>query len=156
WWTQIVSYRDFQAHLETQSFRTVQVPAIRGKILDRNGVPLAESRPEYSVSLYLEDLRKRFDSAYTNDAAGVRRDLAARAANGDKRLARKWPPIERPPFTSTTLIKSNLAAQPRMRVVPNMVGNISAPRRKQLPSDPADFIRHYKKRLALPYSLVPS
>src|SRR5712671_888723 len=40
WWVQIVSVKDFQAHLEMQSFRTVRMPAVRGKILDRNGVVL--------------------------------------------------------------------------------------------------------------------
>ena len=37
WWVQVVSARDYQANLETQSFRTVRIPAVRGKILDRNG-----------------------------------------------------------------------------------------------------------------------
>ena len=62
WWVQIVSVKDFQAHLEMQSFRTVRMPAVRGKILDRNGTVLAENRPVYNVSLYLEELRKDFDA----------------------------------------------------------------------------------------------
>ena len=64
WWVQVVSARDYQEHLETQSYRSVRIPAERGKILDRNGVVLAENRPAYNVSLYLEDLRKQFDVAY--------------------------------------------------------------------------------------------
>src|SRR5947208_11152950 len=64
WWVQIVSSRDYQAHLETQSFRTVRIPAVRGKILDRNGNALAENRPAYSVSLYLEELREPFAKVY--------------------------------------------------------------------------------------------
>ena len=31
-----------------------RVPAVRGRILDRNGTPLAENRPSYDVNLYLE------------------------------------------------------------------------------------------------------
>ena len=31
WWVQIVSARDYQANLDTQSFRTVRIPAVRGK-----------------------------------------------------------------------------------------------------------------------------
>ena len=61
WWVQIVSFRDYQAHLETQSFRTVRVPAPRGRILDRNGVVLAENQPAYNISLYLEDLSNSFE-----------------------------------------------------------------------------------------------
>ena len=51
WWVQIVSTSDYQAHLEMQSFRTVRIPAVRGKILDRNGAVLAENRPSYNISL---------------------------------------------------------------------------------------------------------
>jgi len=29
WWVQVVSVRDFQAHLEMQSYRTVRMPAVR-------------------------------------------------------------------------------------------------------------------------------
>src|SRR6266436_5065220 len=65
WWVQIVSARDYQANLETQAFRTVRIPAVRGKILDRNGIILAENRPTYNVSLYLDELRKDFDAAYS-------------------------------------------------------------------------------------------
>jgi penicillin-binding protein 2 len=64
WWVQIVSSRQHQARLETQSFRTVRIPAVRGKILDRNGAVLAENQPVCNVSLYLEELRDRFKQEY--------------------------------------------------------------------------------------------
>ena len=64
WWVQVVSARDYEANLEAQSFRTVRIPAVRGRILDRNGVALAESRPTYNVSLYLEELDRSFRAAY--------------------------------------------------------------------------------------------
>ncbi|HEX4342624.1 MAG TPA: penicillin-binding transpeptidase domain-containing protein [Verrucomicrobiae bacterium] len=156
WWVQVVSYRDYQAHLETQSFRTVRIPAVRGKIFDRNGVALADSQPNYSVSLYLEDLRKRFDGVYTNDAAIVRRDLAMRIANEEKRVGHTLTPTERRPFLFDTLIKSNLVTQAHLQVVNGIVAQVSAALREQLPFDPKDFIQHYKTRLALPYPLVPS
>ncbi|HZI31031.1 MAG TPA: hypothetical protein VFF11_01750, partial [Candidatus Binatia bacterium] len=35
WWVQVVSSREYQTHLETQSYRTVRLPAARGKIYDR-------------------------------------------------------------------------------------------------------------------------
>src|ERR1051325_11477152 len=68
WWVQIVSGQDYQTHLETQAFRTVRIPAVRGKILDRNGFTIAENAPNYSVSLYLDDLRDDFRKEY----AGIR------------------------------------------------------------------------------------
>src|ERR1039458_4953388 len=61
WWVQVVSARDYQANRETQSFRTLRIPAVRGKILDRNGIALAENRTSYNVSLYLEELRRSFE-----------------------------------------------------------------------------------------------
>jgi len=156
WWVQVVSYKDYQAHLETQSFRTVRIPAIRGKILDRNGIALADSQPNYSVSLYLEDLRKQFEKVYTNDAGIVRSDLAARIASEEKRLGRKLTPAERSGFSFTTIIKSNLTANAHLQVVNSIVSRISAVLGEQLPFDADDFIKAYKTRLALPYPLVPS
>ena len=64
WWVQIASYRSYQAHLETQTYRSVRIPATRGKILDRNNNVLAENRPEYDVNLYFEDLRGQFRKEY--------------------------------------------------------------------------------------------
>src|ERR1051326_2200503 len=72
WWVQIVSARDYQESLETQSFRTVRIPAVRGRILDSNGYVLAENRPAYNISLYLEELRKPFDSAYLEELGRAR------------------------------------------------------------------------------------
>jgi penicillin-binding protein 2 len=72
WWVQVVSARDYQESLETQSFRTVRIPALRGSILDCNRNVLAENRPTYNVSLYLEELRKPFDAAYFQQLAQAR------------------------------------------------------------------------------------
>jgi len=65
WWVQIVSGQDYQQHLETQAFRTVRIPAVRGKIFDRNGQTLADNAPNYSVSLYLDDFRDDFKKEYS-------------------------------------------------------------------------------------------
>ena len=51
WWVQVVSTRDYQESLETQCFRTVRIPAVRGKILDRQGNVLAENRPSASGAI---------------------------------------------------------------------------------------------------------
>ena len=49
------SYLDSQ---ESQSLRRVRLPAVRGQILDRNGLCLAENRPDYGICIYLEELRR--------------------------------------------------------------------------------------------------
>jgi penicillin-binding protein 2 len=41
-----------------QSIRRVLLPAPRGRIFDRNGVCLADNRPEYCIAVYLEELRR--------------------------------------------------------------------------------------------------
>jgi penicillin-binding protein 2 len=60
WYVQVVSAKKYRASLEVQAFRTVRVPAMRGKILDRHGAVLVENQPSYNVALYLEELSRRF------------------------------------------------------------------------------------------------
>src|SRR2546428_8230681 len=60
WYVQVVSSRHFVKNLKSQTFRSVRIPAIRGKILDRNGIALADNRPAFNISLYLEELREPF------------------------------------------------------------------------------------------------
>src|SRR5512133_2991119 len=66
WYVQVVCARRYRADLQEQSLRIVRVPAIRGKILDRNGFALAENRPSYNVNVYLEEFRRHFRHEYTN------------------------------------------------------------------------------------------
>ncbi|MBL6764549.1 MAG: hypothetical protein ISQ14_06310 [Verrucomicrobiae bacterium] len=64
WYIQIVSSRHFEADLIGQATRTVRVPAVRGKILDRNGIALADNRPVFSLDLYLAELSEQFRANY--------------------------------------------------------------------------------------------
>jgi penicillin-binding protein 2 len=150
WWVQIVSARDYQANLETQSFRTVRIPAVRGKILDRNGVTLAENRPVYNVSLYLEELRDDFQKTYaqsrptkviTNHAAFWKRWLGA--SNVQTQLVK----LNRSQITALTW-------QAREQVASNVTQQISVRLQRPLPFDVTDFRRHYTNRLALPYPIA--
>src|SRR5215472_16207258 len=75
WWVQVVSTADYQANLETQSFRSVRIPAVRGKMLDRDGHVLAENRPSYNLCLYLEDLRKEFEAEGNKEINRARAEL---------------------------------------------------------------------------------
>jgi len=58
----------YQQHQDRQSVRSVRLPGTRGRILDRNGIPLAENRPSYCISLYLEELRRPGPVSKTVDA----------------------------------------------------------------------------------------
>src|SRR5258706_5502676 len=64
WWVQVVNGREYQSRLEAQSFRSVRVGAPRGRILDRNSVELANNRPSYDVSFYLEEMRKPINAEF--------------------------------------------------------------------------------------------
>ena len=155
WWVQIVSTREYQGHLEMQSYRTVRLPAIRGKILDRDGRPLAENRPRYNLSLYLDDLRKPFDTAYgqlrQQALASQKQALAAE----EKRLGRSLTKAERKQFTLTAAQREQYRQLARYRVASGIVSQISQDLEQPLTFDPAKFERDYKTRLALPYTVIP-
>jgi len=58
WQKQVLQHGEFISSHEKQSLRRVRLPAARGKIYDRNGVCLAENRPNYSIAIYVEELRQ--------------------------------------------------------------------------------------------------
>ena len=58
WNLQVAQGMEYQHRLTRQSLRSVRIPGMRGRILDREGVRLAENRPSYCVSLYVEELRR--------------------------------------------------------------------------------------------------
>src|SRR3954469_5666182 len=66
WYVQIVSQSKYAESQKIQSFRTVRVPAARGRILDRNGQVLADNQPRFNINLFLEDIRPQFTYEYTN------------------------------------------------------------------------------------------
>ena len=154
WWVQVVSARDYQANLETQSFRTVRIPAVRGKILDRNGVVLAENRPSYNVSLYLEELDKSFYAAYLAKArhfqAGLKRKQSELAKTLNRRLAKQ----ERRQFIFTSKQQARLRQQARYEVASNVVMQVSQRLEQPLWLNPTNFERHYQTRLALPCPIL--
>ena len=129
WYVQIVSTARFNEVRKDQSFRTVRLPASRGKILDRNGAVLAESRPSYQISLYLEDpaLREQFKSEY-------------RAARGRRRMTREQ--------------QVELARHTRYLVVSNKVAQLSQALGQPIGVSEAQFTRHYESSLALPFPVL--
>lgn len=152
WWVQIVSAREYRANLETQSVRTIRIPAVRGKILDRNGIALAENGPTYNISLYLEELSDQFKKEYR------------RLRNQQIKVVTNPVPIWKRMFgysgVRTQYIRLSRSAtddlvwQARNNVVSNEIFQISRDLRRPLNFDPRDFKRHYLTRLALPYPVA--
>ena len=150
WWVQVVSARDYQANLETQSFRTVRIPAVRGKILDRNGFALAENRPTYNVSLYLEELRRPFDAAYAEEVARARAALSS-SKNSRQKAQPRLTKEERKQFALHAKEKNLLRQKARWEVASNVVSPNQPAFGQPLTLDATNFERHYETRLALPF-----
>jgi len=156
WWVQVVSARMYESHLETQSYRTVRIPAVRGKILDRNGHVLAENRPSYNLSLYLDDLRQPFYLAYSNYLKSARVSQQQGIAAQEKRTGRTLTKAERKQFTLKPEQLGQMHELSRDRVAAGVVAEVAQWLGQPLSFDPAKFNRHYDTRLALPYPVLPN
>ena len=153
WWVQVVSARDYQANLETQSFRTVRMPAVRGRILDRNGIALAENRPTYNVGLYLEELRSAVSTGAIRRTRPARSELTP-TERPEQRLGRTLTGKSASMFVLTLKEKGPDAAGARYDVASNVVQQVSQRLRQPLSLNPTNFARHYETRLALPYPVL--
>lgn len=58
WFIQLGQGNLYRFSQEQQSARRVRLPAVRGKIVDRNGICLADNQPDYGICVYLEELRR--------------------------------------------------------------------------------------------------
>jgi penicillin-binding protein 2 len=129
WWVQIISYRQYSENQKAQSFRTVRIPGIRGKILDRRGLALAENQPSYNVILYVDELRAEFKKEWTRTRPprGTKLALAQRRA---------------------------LEAQARYRVASNAVQQVASLLQQPVSFGMDKFLQHYTNQLALPLTLL--
>jgi penicillin-binding protein 2 len=137
WYVQVISRKKYEDSLKIQSFRTVPVPAVRGKILDRNGLLLADNEPRFNVNLFLEDLPRLFNFEYTNS---VRKEFLQ--LSGAIKLDR----------TNVALLRE----EARYRVVSNIVSKVSWAVGYPLTLDPKAFAQHYANQLALPLKIFPT
>lgn len=128
WYVQVFSSKKFADSLEDQAVRTVRIPAVRGKILDRSGQAFAENRPTYNVELYLAELGKHFNAEYMRiRPAGARLTRA-------EREALEW------------------AA--RYNVVSNITSQVGDWLQQPQVIDQKKFQRHYNEVRALPISIL--
>src|SRR6185295_7967223 len=136
YYVQIVSQEKYENSQKIQSFRTVRVPAARGRIFDRNGNVLADNQPRYNINLFLEDIRSQFTYEYTNSV--VKEFFAVH---------------QRKPKTEAE--RSEVARTARYRVASNIVRQISS---AVLPLPlvlvPAAFEKHYAEKRAIPMPIV--
>lgn len=160
WKVQIMSRAKYRERQENQSFRTVRVPAMRGKILDRNGRELAGNRPRYRLDLYLDELRPQFEAEYRRLKAGLQAaKLRARPA-GDEGGFTAWlrSKLSRQPrlpgVTSDEV--AWLARQARYQIVSNTLAEVGARigAGTSLVWPEEAFHRHYLSKRALPLPVI--
>lgn len=135
WHLQIASASQYRASLETQAFRTVRVPAMRGKILDRSGIVLAENQPSYNVAVYLEELSPSFRSQYR----ALRREFL-RQNPGRSRLS--------------TAEDAALSRHARFQVVQDITRQVGNALQLPLQLDERRFHHHFNNMRALPLTLL--
>ncbi|MCO5045200.1 MAG: penicillin-binding protein 2 [Kiritimatiellae bacterium] len=58
WHIQVTRGPSFAEDQNKQSMRRVRLPGVRGRIFDREGRMVADNRPSYTISIYLEELRQ--------------------------------------------------------------------------------------------------
>ncbi len=154
WWVQIVCAKEFRANLETQSFRSVRVPAVRGKILDRNGVALADNRPTYNLNLYIEELRAPFQQAFSAEITRTKKFLSEAAAAEKNRLNRKLTSQERKRFLLTYDQRAEIGRRTRYKVVSDYLERFSKGMQEALWISETNFTAHYTRSLAMPLPVL--
>ena len=138
WYVQVLSAKRYKNTQINQSFRAVRIPAIRGKILDANGVVLAENRPSYNVNLYLDELRPYFQTRYSDAKSRLLGEL--KKAGAHPRLSREQ--------------ILQLGRQTRYQVVSNFFLQVTSALQAPQILNEQQFLQHYDQRLFLPMPVL--
>jgi len=64
WYVQIARGEEYTKKISSGSRVTVRIPAVRGEILDRNGIPLVQNRASFDVDFYLPDMVRAYKDAH--------------------------------------------------------------------------------------------
>lgn len=151
YYVQIVASRHYEENQVAQSFRTVRIPAVRGKIMDRNGTVLVENKPSYTVGLYLEELRELFQAEWRRSRPPLVSYEKHFEIFGWRLFS--WTKTKRAYQMST---RESLEYQSRVRfyVVSNIAHRLSLTLRHPIELDYKEFVRHYNQQLPLPLPLA--
>jgi penicillin-binding protein 2 len=151
WWVQVVSAHKYQSNQETQAYRTIRIPAVRGKILDREGRVLAENRPRYNLCLYFDDLGDQYKTEY--DHLRPVKLVAKRPP-----FWKFWshsPTVEPQHVRLTAAQMDALTLQARYNVVDRIVNRVGQQLGQPLALDPKKFMRGYEQERAMPFIILP-
>ena len=101
WKLQVPHKSDFDAEFIQQSVRRVRLPAVRGKIYDRNNICLADSVPKYGIAIYTEEMRAPRSAV----------------ANTLELVHEIWSRVGRKPDITYEQIKDHMAHEPNQPLV---------------------------------------
>ena len=135
WYVQVIRSKRYVETEKDQSYRTVRIPAVRGKILDRNGLPLAENRASYNISLYLDELRKQFQQEYKLEISRLQ---------GDSKV----------PLRLTKKQRESFELHSRFQVASRAVQPLNSVLNEPIAIDERQFHRHYEIQRVLPFPVV--
>jgi len=100
WWIEVVRGDYYLAKVKGGSQVTVRLPAVRGEIKDRNGIPLVENRASFEVDFYLPDIVR----AYRQDhGKAPLRDVKFRKKDRYGNLS-EVPEVDVPEIVNQTII----------------------------------------------------
>lgn len=154
WYLQVVASPHYQELIRNQTYRTVRIPAVRGKITDRHGTVLADNRPGYCLNLYIEELRPLFQAEYgrlRQEFVAARKPVAPQGAGAWAWLLARF----RSSSSSVRLSRDeiqDLSQQARYRVVSNTVAQVAALLGTPLTLAEKDYRRHH---FQWPYRPLP-
>lgn len=153
---QILGHRRFEQSLQTQSFQSVRVPALRGRILDRNGRELVGNAPRYRLDVYLEALSRDFGREYGRLRGEI---LAARGVTNTPPAglwAKVVSKLRREPRRVLIRPEENnlLWRQARYNVVSNVVARVAAKVGLPLTLTESELHRHWANTRALPLAVL--
>ena len=127
WKLQVSSTTSFQSRQENQSLRAIRLPAIRGKILDRNNKPLAVNRLRFDIHVYIDELRLLFREHYFR-------------LKRNRKMSRSE--------------QLELGKEARYQVVSNLTMQVSKRIGKPLLLNKDRFHSHYANRLYIPLAVI--
>jgi penicillin-binding protein 2 len=142
WFVQVVSARHFEEDLEKQSYRTVRVSSIRGRILDRNGEALAENRPHYNAVVYLEELRNQFEGEF----AVLKREY----------IRRHPEVVTKKRISIAPTVRAQLQSEADYLIVSNMTWKVGAMLKTPRSLEQKPFLQHYGSYPYVPFQIIPN
>lgn len=134
---QIVLHTRYTELGQSQSYRKVSIPAMRGEIFDRHGEPLAINLPRYDVTLSIETLH------WTRDD------------EGDNIFNREFSHIKE--LHKANIIQAErfeLGRLARYNAVSNLVSQLEQIISRDIEIEPRSFHEHYSQHLAAPMTIT--